>query len=53
MIAANLPGADLIANGLDDLAAGRETPEALLVAIGAVHLMPDRRSGRTTTRHGR
>ena len=38
MIAANLPGADLIAKGLDDLAAGRETPEALLVSIGAARL---------------
>ncbi|HEX4681861.1 MAG TPA: hypothetical protein VH277_04075 [Gemmatimonadaceae bacterium] len=38
MIAANLPGADLIAKGLSDLANGRETPEALLVCIGAPRL---------------
>lgn len=33
-----LPGADLVATGLDDLRAGRETKEALLVAIGAPRL---------------
>ena len=30
-----LPGAELIAQGLDDLAAGSETVPALLVSIGA------------------
>lgn len=33
-----LPGGDLIDRGLADLAAGRRTPEALLVAIGAPRL---------------
>ena len=33
-----LPGADLIEAGLRDLRAGRETVEALLVAIGAPRL---------------
>ncbi|HEY3104688.1 MAG TPA: hypothetical protein VGJ69_13950 [Pyrinomonadaceae bacterium] len=33
-----LPGADLIEAGLRDLHAGRETVEALLVAIGAPRL---------------
>jgi len=33
-----LPGGDLVAQGLDDLAAQRETVEALLVAIGAPRL---------------
>ena len=33
-----LPGADLIEQGLCDLSAGRETAEALLVAIGAPRL---------------
>lgn len=33
-----LPGADLIEAGLADLRAGRETVEALLVAIGAPRL---------------
>ena len=33
-----LPGADLIEAGLQDLRAGRETVEALLVAIGASRL---------------
>ena len=37
-----LPGADLIEEGLRDLAAGRETIAALLVAIGAPRL---RRAG--------
>ena len=43
-----LPGADLIEAGLDDLAQGRETVAALLVAIGAPRLrsigleLPDR-----------
>ena len=34
----SLPGADLIAAGLGDLHAGRETIAALLVAIGAPRL---------------
>jgi hypothetical protein len=34
-----LPGADLVAAGLDDLAAGRDSAEALLVAIGRPRLM--------------
>lgn len=38
MIAANLPGADLVAKGLDDLANRSETAEALLVSIGAPRL---------------
>jgi hypothetical protein len=33
-----LPGGDLVRQGLDDLRAGRETPFALLVAIGAPRL---------------
>ncbi len=33
-----LPGGDLIAQGLDDLAAGTETAAALLVSIGAPRL---------------
>ncbi len=33
-----LPGADFIESGLRDLRAGRETVEALLVAIGAPRL---------------
>ena len=33
-----LPGSDLIDNGLEDLRAGRETIDALLVAIGAPRL---------------
>lgn len=33
-----LPGGDLIARGLDDLAAGRLSIEALLVAVGAPRL---------------
>ena len=33
-----LPGADLIERGLIDLARGVETPESLLVAIGAPRL---------------
>lgn len=33
-----LPGGDLIEKGLEDLRAGRETVEALLVAIGAPRL---------------
>jgi hypothetical protein len=33
-----LPGADLVRRGLDDLAAGRETIESLLVSIGAPRL---------------
>jgi hypothetical protein len=35
---ANLPGADLIAEGLEDLGHGRETIAALLVSIGAPRL---------------
>jgi hypothetical protein len=34
-----LPGGDLIAAGLSDLEAGRETVPALLVAIGAPRLL--------------
>jgi hypothetical protein len=34
----SLPGGDLIECGLSDLAAGRETAEALLVAIGGPRL---------------
>ena len=33
-----LPGGDLISRGLEDLARGDETTEALLVAIGAPRL---------------
>lgn len=33
-----LPGADLVRQGVSDLDAGRETPEALLVSIGAPRL---------------
>lgn len=33
-----LPGANLIQSGLVDLSKGRETPEALLVSIGATRL---------------
>ena len=33
-----LPGAELITRGLSDLSAGRETVEALVVAIGAPRL---------------
>jgi hypothetical protein len=33
-----LPGGDLVVKGLQDLVAGRETVEALLVAIGAARL---------------
>jgi hypothetical protein len=33
-----LPGADLVAKGLEDLRQGRETGEALLVAIGGPRL---------------
>jgi hypothetical protein len=35
---ASLPGEDLIAAGIEDLRAGRETIAALLVAIGAPRL---------------
>jgi hypothetical protein len=38
----SLPGHELILKGLDDLENGRETPEALLVSIGADRL---RRAG--------
>jgi hypothetical protein len=34
----HLPGGDLVAKGLRDLAASRETEEALLVSIGAPRL---------------
>jgi hypothetical protein len=33
-----LPGGDLIERGIEDLASGRETAEALLVSIGASRL---------------
>lgn len=33
-----LPGAELVAHGIDDLARGRESVEALLVSIGAQRL---------------
>lgn len=33
-----LPGAELVQRGLDDLARGVESPEALLVSIGAPRL---------------
>lgn len=36
---AGLPGADLIAEGLDDLRAGRESVASLLVEIGAPRLI--------------
>jgi hypothetical protein len=35
---AGLPGADLVAEGLRDLAAGRETVASLLVEVGAPRL---------------
>lgn len=34
----SLPGADLLHKGIEDLRAGRESPEALLVAIGEPRL---------------
>jgi hypothetical protein len=34
----NLPGGDLVRRGVADLDAGRETPEALLVSVGAPRL---------------
>ncbi len=34
----HLPGGDLVAKGLEDLASGRESEEALLVSIGAARL---------------
>jgi hypothetical protein len=37
-IPTDLPGADLVASGLADLAAGRETVSALLVAMAAPRL---------------
>lgn len=37
-MSADLPGADLIGSGLDDLANGRLTTEALVVSIGAPRL---------------
>ncbi|HUP44080.1 MAG TPA: hypothetical protein VM779_01065 [Thermoanaerobaculia bacterium] len=40
----SLPGHELILQGLEDLTAGRETAEAILVAIGAERL---RRAGIT------
>jgi hypothetical protein len=43
-----LPGFDMVARGIEDLAAGRETVEALLVAVGAVRL---RRGGLPVPRH--
>jgi hypothetical protein len=39
LLAQPLPGAELIAQGLEDLRAGRETPAALLVAIGRPRLV--------------
>lgn len=44
-----LPGGDLIQAGLRDLAAGIESPQALLVAIGARRL---RRAGVPVPEHG-
>lgn len=38
MIWNDLPGGDLVREGLDDLSNGRETAPALLVAIGAPRL---------------
>ncbi|MGQ0616600.1 MAG: hypothetical protein ACT4PW_06345 [Acidimicrobiia bacterium] len=35
----DLPGADLVATGVDDLLAGRLSAEALLVSIGAPRLI--------------
>jgi hypothetical protein len=35
---ARIPGGDLVRDGLEDLAAGRETEAALLVAVGAPRL---------------
>lgn len=34
----DLPGAELVVPGLSDLAAGRKTPEAMLVAAGSARL---------------
>ncbi len=39
LLEAPLPGADLVAKGLEDLRQGRETIEALLVAIGRPRLL--------------
>ena len=36
--ASGFPGEELVERGLSDLAQGRETPEALLVSIGAPRL---------------
>jgi hypothetical protein len=62
---APIPGSDLVRKGLADLAAGRETVEALLVAIGAPRLrrlgfavpehpfaMPEHRLFETLSRSG-
>lgn len=38
LIPDTLPGADLVRRGLEDLSRGEETPEALLVSIGAPRL---------------
>lgn len=38
MIAPNLPGADMVAAGIRDLAAGRESIESLLVSMSAPRL---------------
>jgi len=38
MSSPELPGADLVGNGMADLKAGRESIESLLVAIGAPRL---------------
>lgn len=40
MDSARLPGAELVAKGVEDLAHGRVTIEALLVSIGAPRLRP-------------
>jgi hypothetical protein len=52
----DLPGADLVSTGLADLSAGRESIEALLVAVASERLrelgrtVPD--LGRATLRRG-
>lgn len=38
---AGLPGAELVVEGLDDLAAGRESVSSLLIEIGAPRHEPD------------
>ena len=49
MLFEHLPGGDLVAAGLEDLAHGRETVEALLVAVGAPRL---RNAGIDVPPHG-